>query len=333
MKFLVIGLGSAGQRHVRVIRKKFPKSIIKAYVGDHRTGLISEDLQSIDNSASPFKYYELEELKSLENLTESFDLVVIATPISTHDFYFRKVLTNARRILIEKPIESDYEKSLEMISEAKRLHIPLLVGYQHNFNPLTKHILGEIKKRGKPNSISLTFHEYLRDMNKFRDMNLHHLAQQGGGGVMLALSHDLDLLLQFTTNENYQLDFSLESSGEFPNVFDKVSITGLVSQDLNNATEVEVSLSYAQVLKERRGRVSWGSSSIDWDFFTGKITISDKESSDSQQIKLLRADELILLQLIFLLNKNALDEDLILRIDRALEIAKWNVVALNQARN
>ena len=89
MKFLVIGLGSAGQRHVRVIRKKFPKSVIKAYVGDHRTGLISEDLQSIDKNGSPFKYYELEELKSLDMMTEHFDLVVIATPISTHDFRLR----------------------------------------------------------------------------------------------------------------------------------------------------------------------------------------------------------------------------------------------------
>lgn len=333
MKFLIIGLGSAGQRHARIIRRFFPEASIKAFVGKHNVGLIAEDLQSIDYKTSPFQHYKIEELLTFDDLDENFDLAIVATPIASHEFYFEKVFKYSRRVLIEKPIEISHFKSLEMANQAIKNDIPILVGYQHNFNPITKIILDQIKTRGQPETISITFHEYLRDMNRFRDMNQHHLARANGGGVILALSHELDFVLQAINSNVSQIDFNLHSSGEFPNVIDEAKIKCLMGNESTRLTEVNISLSYSNVARERTGGITWKSSLLDWNFFTGEISLSSNGAIDFKEIHLISGDKLIALQLLFFLNKTHLDDDLRQRLGRAVEIVRLNELAIRQSLN
>ena len=90
MRFLVIGLGSAGQRHARVIRSLFPSATIDAYIGAHHTGLIAEDLKSVDYTVTPMDFYGLNQVKALDGIRDKYDLTVIATPINSHFEYFDK---------------------------------------------------------------------------------------------------------------------------------------------------------------------------------------------------------------------------------------------------
>ena len=333
MKFLIIGLGSAGQRHARVIRQFFPEALIRAFVGKHKVGLIAEDLQSIDYKTSPFQHYKIEELLTLDDLDESFDLAIVATPIATHEFYFEKVFEYSKRVLIEKPIEMSHAKSLQMVNQAIKNDIPLLVGYQHNFNPITKVILDQIKTRGQPEAISIKFHEYLRDMNRFRDMNQHHLARANGGGVILALSHELDFVLQAINSGMPQIEFNLHSSGEFPNVIDEAKIRCFMGNESTKLTEVNISLSYSNVARERIGGIAWKTSMLDWNFFTGELSLSSNGSMEFKEIHQLSGDKLIALQLLFFLNKSHLDDDLRQRLGRAVEIVRLNELAIGQSLN
>jgi len=117
MRFLVIGLGSAGQRHARVMRKVFPEAEIDVFVKGRKVGLISKDLTSINLSESPTQHYKLNDIESIPKTANFYDLAVIATPISSHYEYFQMIFDCSRRILIEKPIARTLDESL-LISNA-----------------------------------------------------------------------------------------------------------------------------------------------------------------------------------------------------------------------
>ena len=91
MNFLIIGLGSAGQRHARVLRSQYPFSTIYAFRGTKFVGLIAKNLKSLDPDIDPIAQYNLILLDELDKLDKFFDLTVIATPASSHLFYAEKL--------------------------------------------------------------------------------------------------------------------------------------------------------------------------------------------------------------------------------------------------
>ena len=324
MRFLIVGLGSAGQRHARVIRSLFPHATLDVYVGEHRTGLISIDLKEIDYTVSPISFYRMNEIESVNILQEKYDLAVIATPISSHFEYFQRIHTKCKRVIIEKPIGNRASEAETIRETAIRENLPLLIGYQHNFNPLVHLIIQKCSNRGVPKSIDLTFHEYLRSMNTFRDMGSHHLAQPNGGGVLLALSHELDILLQISNIEISELKSEFGTSNEFPNVFDQALVSNASSLSTKYHPAISVSLSYAAGEKSRRGKIEWQDARLSWDFISGKIMAEENGLKTESFVPLVSGDQLIILQLLYILNKSSFDAELLQRFERALAILKIN---------
>ena len=169
MKFLVVGLGSAGQRYARVIREKFPKSDIYVFRGNHYMGLISRDLVSIENEVDPVDFYGLIELNRDSLKSFLFDFVVIATPVNSHFEYLKILSKQSKKILIEKPICANLNE-FNAISEIRsRFQVMLFAGYQHRFNPLFIDIKNQIKCLNKPIQIEFVHQESLHQMNRFRN--------------------------------------------------------------------------------------------------------------------------------------------------------------------
>jgi predicted dehydrogenase len=230
-------------------------------------------------------------------------------------------------LIIEKPIANRASDAEKIRETAIRENLPLLIGYQHNFNPLVHLIIQKCSKRGMPKSIDLTFHEYLRSMNTFRDMGTHHLAQPNGGGVLLALSHELDILLQITNIEISELKSEYSSSNEFPNVFDQVLVSNSSPLSTRPHPTISVSLSYAAGEKSRCGKIVWDDRFLSWDFISGKITTEENGQERVSLLPLVSGDQLIVLQLIYIMNKSSFDADLLQRFERALHILRINETA------
>ena len=97
MNFLIIGLGSAGQRHLRVLYEFFgSNSNIYVYRGNHKRGLISSDLSQENFSINPVEFYNANEINTMAELLEkTWELVIIATPPDSHYFYAEKIITNS----------------------------------------------------------------------------------------------------------------------------------------------------------------------------------------------------------------------------------------------
>ena len=128
MNFLVIGLGSAGQRHLRVLHKFWEnKANIYAYRGSHTRGLISDGLDHENFSINPIEFYKAIEINTIAELsTNTWDLVIIATPPDSHYIYLQKIIKNSKRILVEKPLTVKVTEALNIINLAELNNIPVI---------------------------------------------------------------------------------------------------------------------------------------------------------------------------------------------------------------
>jgi len=324
MRFLVIGLGSAGQRHARVMRKVFPEAEIDVFVKGRKVGLISKDLTSINLSESPTQHYKLNEIESIPKTANFYDLAVIATPISSHYEYFQMMFDCSRRVLIEKPIARTLDESLLISNASMASGKAVLVGYQHSFNPISNWIKEICSIRKTPKSLEIYFKEYLRDMNPFRNMDTHHLASRDGGGVLLALSHEIDLLLQIWSGDLMSLKSETFFSFEFSGVFDRLRLFNSMEKKEPGQTKINVELSLANGPRSRGGTVIWDEEIATWDYFAKTARIKSNEENGSEIQFHYHGDDLIESQFRFLMQKETFDYDLKTRLDRAVDVLRLN---------
>jgi len=278
MNFLVIGLGSAGQRHLRVLDKLFGTTAnIYVYKGNHKRGLISDDLKNENFSISPIQYYNATEINtSLELSEKTWDLVIIATPPNSHYLYVEKLVTASKRILIEKPLTVNTTEALRISSLAQLNNVPIIVGYQMTFHPFKMFIKDNITKIGEIKSCATVFREDISAMNPFRSMKSHYLSKPIGGGAFLSLSHDLDFLLTifnqtfvediFFTNTKFSLN------GTLVECVLKCSIC-LEANKFNMVSEFSI-LPGPTV---RTGQIQGSRAGIEWDFASGIIKLKDHD--------------------------------------------------------
>jgi predicted dehydrogenase len=276
MNFLIIGLGSAGQRHLRVLYKFFGSdSNIYVYRGNHKRGLISDDLSNENFSINPVEFYDANEINTMTELLEkTWELVIIATPPDSHYFYAEKLIKNSKRIFIEKPLTVNTLEALKIINLAELNNVPISVGYQLAFHPFTVFIKNNINNIGEIKSCNTVFSEELSSMNPFRSMKSHYLSKPTGGGAFLSLSHDLDFLL-IIFNQTFADDIF------FTNV--KFSSNGSLTECTLDCTirlkanKINISSKFSILPSPtcRTGRIQGSRAVIKWDFISGIIELKE----------------------------------------------------------
>ena len=170
MKALIIGYGSIGSRHARVLNEL-----------GCRVGVVSR--REIDFE----RCYT--DLKSAIDEWHP-DYVVIANKTNEH---YPALVELARfgfkaTVFVEKPLFSDVREAPANQFEN------VFVGYNMRFNPLIQRLRDEI--RGKQMiSVQAYAGQYLPDWHPQRDYRLSYSASKSdGGGVLRDLSHELDFL-------------------------------------------------------------------------------------------------------------------------------------------
>src|SRR3990167_1673631 len=171
MSVLIIGYGSIGARHAKILSQM------------HRTvSLITR--QKIEN----YTCYETIEKAFKENV---FNMVVIENPTNLHYETLKKIyLLNFQGIiLVEKPLFSN----LEAIDFNVRENV--YVAYNLRFHELFNHLI-DILKDDALLSFSVHAGSYLPDWRKNTNyQNCYSAKQEQGGGVLRDLSHELDYIL------------------------------------------------------------------------------------------------------------------------------------------
>ena len=180
---LIVGLGSIGRRHLRILRELHPDLDIRVL---RHSGCV-EEIEYSDGC-----YGDFEDACRFQP-----DLAIIASPASEH-IVSAKALANAgTHLLVEKPISNNADGVAELISLARERDLRLQVGYNLRFlktlqcfrENLINGVIGSVY------SVQCEVGQYLPDWRRDVDYRQSVSAQRKfGGGVLLELSHELDLL-------------------------------------------------------------------------------------------------------------------------------------------
>ncbi len=197
-KILIIGLGSAGQRHLRIFKKIFLKKKLEIFcIRETKRNLVIKDDLSTKKTSSLTKYYNLKEINFNDLKKSSFDLAIISNPISKHLTSAISLAKKKVNLLIEKPLSHNLNKIKLLEKIVKKNKILVRVGYQLRYHPGIKALKSIIRtnKLGEPISGLFYFGEYLPNMHLYEDYKKTHMAiKNQGGGAINCLSHQVDLI-------------------------------------------------------------------------------------------------------------------------------------------
>ncbi|WP_312504883.1 Gfo/Idh/MocA family oxidoreductase [Lysinibacillus sp.] len=171
MKALVIGYGSIGQRHVRILREMG----IDVSIVSRRA---KQDLDFYQRIECAFK-------------TNHFEYIVIANETVAHLKTLREIIDNQfkGKILIEKPLFAKMEPVYFDNSNT-------FVAYNLRFHPLIQR-LKELLKDEEVVSVNTYAGQYLPSWRPNEDYTKGYSASsEQGGGVLRDLSHELDYLME-----------------------------------------------------------------------------------------------------------------------------------------
>ena len=132
-KILFLGLGGAGQRHLRVIKRHIPEASLFTYRTTKKTPLLTPTF-SLDGTNTITEKYGVTEFATLEEaLSSSPDLVVISSPTSKHMDAMIKAVEIGANILVEKPLSHNLEMTKKIKDGAKEKNLLIYTSFQRRF--------------------------------------------------------------------------------------------------------------------------------------------------------------------------------------------------------
>lgn len=208
---LIIGYGSIGRKHAIILAKI--KKIKKIYI------ITKQKIQKI-KKIQKTTYTEIVNLK--------IDYIIISNPSSSHYKTIKLIEKNFinKKVLIEKPL---FNKS-HRLDLKKNFYY---VGYNLRFHPVIKKIKNLIIKKNIWN-VEINQQSYLPDWRKNIPYERSCTAKKSsGGGILLELSHELDLVLNIFGNLKPLFVLNTKKSNLKINTDDILIITGTINSKGN----------------------------------------------------------------------------------------------------
>lgn len=174
IRIAVIGLGSMGKNHVRVLNELEEADLVAV------SDVNKEQLNKICAMYKVKGYGDYNQMLSREKL----DAVVVAVPTSYHKKVAVDVLNKGVNAFVEKPIASTIKEATEIINASKKNKKMLMVGHIERFNPAVQ----ELKKRIKNGELGNIYKFEVARLSPFP-------TRMSDVGVVVDLAvHDLDIL-------------------------------------------------------------------------------------------------------------------------------------------
>lgn len=198
MKILFIGLGSAGQRHMRNLKRILGEEAEFIAYRVRKLNRLFDDNLNVVEGQSVGEAYHIKEFDDLEKaLDEQPDVAFISNPNSMHIPCAIQVARRGIDIFLEKPVSSSMEGIEELQRIVKEKQLILYVGYQMRLHPCIAKLKKDIENEriGKIVSVDCQMGELLTRMHKYEDYRcMNESRRVTGGGVVLCQIHELDYL-------------------------------------------------------------------------------------------------------------------------------------------
>jgi len=176
LKIAVVGAGSMGMNHIRVLRDLNDEHI-------QLVGVAETYEPSLKHAISRFHVAGFSDYREMVEKTQP-DLVTVVVPTHLHFEVASYMLDRGINVLVEKPITNTIEEALALLQLARVRGVKLAVGHVERFNPAVI----AVKKRLAAGELGKIFHLHARRLGPFppriRDV-----------GVTLDLAtHDIDVM-------------------------------------------------------------------------------------------------------------------------------------------
>ncbi len=185
MKFLIVGLGSIGRRHLRNL----------AALGEHDLILLRSHHATLPDDELAGYPVETSLVDALQK--HEPEAVIVANPTALHLDAAIPAARSGCSILLEKPVSHSLDRLDLLESALQKGGGRLLVGFQFRFHPTLQKAAALLKQGviGRPLSFHIEWGEYLPGWHPWEDFRQGYAARPDlGGGVILTLTHPLDYL-------------------------------------------------------------------------------------------------------------------------------------------
>ena len=198
MKVLIVGLGSAGQRHVRNLRKILGDGVeliayrVRKYARlfDDNLGIVSG--QDVSSAYNITEFYDLEVA-----ISQRPDFAIIANPNSMHIPVAMQLAAAGIDFFMEKPVSDSLDGIEELQELIKQNDVICYMGFQMRRHPCVRNLKKDIQKRtiGEITAVNCNMGELITGMHKYEDYRgMIEANKYTGGGVVLCQIHELDYL-------------------------------------------------------------------------------------------------------------------------------------------
>ncbi len=164
----VIGVGSMGERHCRVLRSLRGAELVGVYD------------RSPERAMEVAARYEVTPFPTLEDMAAAVEAATIATPTPTHAEIAMELIERDVAVLIEKPMATSVVEAMAIYEASRRRGVPVQVGHIERFNP----VYTELK----------TVLESMRPISLiFRRLSPYAVSNRDADVILDLMIHDLDL--------------------------------------------------------------------------------------------------------------------------------------------
>lgn len=183
-RFLIVGLGSIGRRHLECLRAIRPFSDITVWRQQHRDGAVPNGANRV--------VFDLQGALACKP-----ECAIVANPASMHVDTALQLAEAGVHLLVEKPLSHSMKDVDRLLAVCKANHLVLMVAYVLRFNEGLNVFRESINdgRIGRVVSFRAEVGQYLPDWRPGSDYRHSVSARRElGGGALLELSHELDYL-------------------------------------------------------------------------------------------------------------------------------------------
>jgi len=274
----IVGFGSIGRRHLRVVQAVLPDARI----------VILRRPESGGGDDVPCGVTVVRHID--EALILKPDAAIIANPAPFHIEAARPFAEAGTHLLIEKPLSTSVDGLEEVFRLCRESRLVLQVGYCLRFSPA----LAELQKQiaggtiGDIQSITAAVGQYLPDWRPNQDYrNTVSAKAELGGGVLWELSHEIDLALWLGRGV-LDVKAVTEKSGELEV---DVEDTARLELSFANGAQGDIAMDMVSRPAKRNLVVNGSLGQAAWDGISGEAKIRHGQNGEWKRLQAKDANE------------------------------------------
>ena len=257
-KIGIIGIGSIGLRHLRLLRELRPDLDITV-------------IRSSNNNKNQKLEWANLVVHSLDDAIDTgIEAAIIATPATYHVKQAIYLMEKGIHVLIEKPLSASLDKVEDLLKLNEQNKVVGLVGYCLRYNPGALKFVNLLnnQKIGRVLHVRVDCGSYLPNWRKKKDyQNSVSSIKSLGGGVLLELSHELDYVRWFF--------------GEMESVYASINNSGVLNINVEDSTDIifeskkgypiSVHLDFNSRTNRRKCTATCTNGDLIWDAVTNEV--------------------------------------------------------------